>query len=89
MEHNGIVNFESCNNINQAGGNLGILWPLIEKMNRAIIIQNPDSKIYVFPNSIFYGNVTMHEKSLKLQKKYITAIGTYIYVQEKEFHTIL
>lgn len=58
------------------------------KMNRAIIIQNPDSKIYVFPNSIFYGMMTMDEKSLKPQKKYITAIGTYIYVQEKEFLTI-
>lgn len=59
------------------------------KMNRAIIIQNPDSKIYVFPNSIFYGNDDYARKEFETSKKYITAIGTYIYVQEKEFHTIL
>lgn len=50
------------------GGNLGILWPLIEKMNRAIIIQNPDSKIYVFPNSIFMEMMTMHEKEFETSK---------------------
>lgn len=70
------------------GGNLGILWPLIEKMNRAVITQNPDSKIYVFPNSIFMEMMTMDEKSLSFQRKYITTIRTYIYVQEKEFLTI-
>lgn len=51
------------------GGNLGILWPLIEKMNRAIIIQNPDSKIYVFPNSIFYGNDDYGRKEFETSKK--------------------
>lgn len=60
------------------GGNLGILWPLIEKMNRAIITQNPDSKIYVFPNSIFYGNDDYGRKEFELSKK--------IYNKHKNLH---
>lgn len=60
------------------GGNLGILWPLIEKMNRAVITQNPDSKIYVFPNSIFYGNDDYGRKEFELSKK--------IYNNHKNLH---
>lgn len=36
------------------GGNLGTLWPDIERMNRCIIEFNPDSNILILPNTIYY-----------------------------------
>ena len=72
------------------GGNLGILWPLIEKMNRAIITQNPDSKIYVFPNSIFYGNDDYGQKEFELSKKiYNNHKNLYLCAREKTSYDIM
>lgn len=36
------------------GGNLGTLWPDIERLNRKIIQANLDAKIVFMPNSIYY-----------------------------------
>lgn len=36
------------------GGNLGTLWPEIEEMYRSVIRANPDSRIIILPNSIYY-----------------------------------
>lgn len=38
------------------GGNLGMLWPEIEKMNRIIISTLTKSVIFILPNSIYYEN---------------------------------
>ena len=72
------------------GGNLGMLWPLIEKMNRAIIEQNPDSKIYVFPNSIFYGKDESGKKEFELSKKiYNRHKNLYLCAREKISYDIM
>lgn len=36
------------------GGNLGTLWMDVEDLQREIVINNPLSKIYFLPNTIFY-----------------------------------
>lgn len=51
------------------GGNLGSLWPSIEVMNRYVIEENPDSNIYIFPNSIFYGADENGQKEFEISKK--------------------
>lgn len=72
------------------GGNLGNLWPLIEKMNRAIIKQNPDSKIYVFPNSIFYGEDEYGRKEFEISKEiYNKHKNLYLCAREKISYDIM
>ena len=48
----------------------------------------PILKFMCFRIVFFMEMMTMDEKSLSFQRKYITTIRTYIYVQEKEFLTI-
>lgn len=47
------------------GGNLGSLWPDVEKMIRNIIIQNPLSPIIIMPSTVFYGNKEIDILDLK------------------------
>lgn len=47
------------------GGNLGTLWISIEKITRQIIVENPKSKIIIFPNTIYYEDSEFGRKELQ------------------------
>lgn len=47
------------------GGNLGTLWPAVEKLFRTIIKSAPKSKIICLPNTIYYESSPMGHKELK------------------------
>lgn len=46
------------------GGNLGTLWPVIERLFRGVILNNPDSNIICLPNTIYYEDSAAGRKSL-------------------------
>jgi exopolysaccharide biosynthesis predicted pyruvyltransferase EpsI len=56
------------------GGNIGTLWFDVEMMMRNIIEKNPDSKIVVLPNSVYYEDTnwgkTEFENSQKIYSKH-------------------
>lgn len=66
------------------GGNLGMLWPDIEKMNRRIIESNPDSTIFILPNSIYYEKSKQGIEELEKSKIiYNSHKSLYLYAREK------
>ena len=72
------------------GGNLGTLWPDIEKMNRCIIQRNLDSIILVLPNSIFYENTTEGQLQFGESKRiYNSHNNLYLYAREKLSYEVM
>lgn len=72
------------------GGNLGTLWPEIERMNRCIIKANPDSKIIILPNSIFYEDSDAGKKEFEKSKQiYNGHKDLTIYAREKFSYKIM
>lgn len=72
------------------GGNLGTLWPDIEKMNRQIILELQKSTICIMPNSIYYG--LNDQEQLELQKSqeiYNKHPRLYIYAREKKSYEMM
>lgn len=66
------------------GGNLGNLWPDIEKMNRMIIKNNPDSYICFLPNSICYSQDKKGEEEFKKTKSIFNKHkNLVVYAREK------
>lgn len=66
------------------GGNLGTLWPDIERMNRRIIESNPKSKIIILPNSIFYEDSDYGRREFEESKRiYNSHKSLTIYAREK------
>ncbi|MBE6649561.1 MAG: hypothetical protein E7614_08615 [Ruminococcaceae bacterium] len=66
------------------GGNLGTLWFDVEQIMRALILKNPKSPIFIFPNSIYYeGNEWGKEEFLNSQKIYNAHKNLHIYAREK------
>lgn len=66
------------------GGNLGNLWPDIERMNRIIVKSNPDSMICFFPNSICYSQDAAGEESFVTTKQiYNSHKNLYFYAREE------
>lgn len=61
------------------GGNLGTLWPKLEILNRQIISKNPNSYIFILPNSIYYDEEKEFEKSKKI---YNAHDKLYLYARE-------
>lgn len=55
------------------GGNLGTLWPKVERVFRAVITSNPDSKIICLPNTIFYEQSEAGEREMELSKRIYNA----------------
>ena len=51
------------------GGNLGDLWPEVEKMMQTIVVKNPKSPIIIFPNTIYYEMNSDGIKRLEESKK--------------------
>lgn len=47
------------------GGNLGELWPKLERLFRKVIIKNPDSKIICLPNTIYYDDTKKGNQELR------------------------
>lgn len=72
------------------GGNLGMLWPEIEKMNRWIISELKDSTICIMPNSIYY---TPGEDGKKEFRKSIEIYNRhprlYMYAREETSYGIM
>lgn len=70
------------------GGNLGDLWPEIEKMNRILIENLKDSSICFLPNSIYYGrnNELSFKDSVNI---YNNHSNLYLYAREKLSYKIM
>ena len=72
------------------GGNLGTLWPEIEKMNRWIISSAKKSVICIMPNSIYYES---DEKGIRELQKSIELYNShqrlYIYAREQISYEIM
>lgn len=51
------------------GGNLGTLWPKVEKLFREIIKSTPKSKIICLPNTIYYEPSSAGKKELQQSRK--------------------
>lgn len=65
------------------GGNIGTLWPDIEKMNRRIVIKNPHAVIVILPNTMFYGGTDLEQKEFEISKKiYNSHSQLYFYARE-------
>lgn len=58
LERHNLLNVMNGYNILiNGGGNLGTLWSKVEKLQREVIIANPDSGIFIFPNTIYYEQI--------------------------------
>lgn len=72
------------------GGNLGTLWPDIERMNRLIISTIDRSTICIMPNSIYYGEdddeKIEFQKSIKVYNQHPRL---YIYARELTSYKIM
>ncbi len=72
------------------GGNLGSLWTWIEDINRQIIINNPDSRIVILPNTIYYGESEEDLRYLEESKKiYNSHNALYIYAREENSYNFM
>lgn len=66
------------------GGNLGNLWPDIERMNRIIVQNNPDSMICFLPNSICYSEDSAGGEAFKTTKQIFNKHkNLYFYAREE------
>lgn len=57
------------------GGNLGTLWPKVERVFREIIRKNPRSSIICLPNTIFYEDSDYGKKELAESKRIYNSHG--------------
>lgn len=72
------------------GGNLGMLWPMVEKINRHIIQKNPDSHIFILPNSIYYNNDLDGKKDFEESIKiYNQHSKLFLYARERVSYDIM
>ena len=72
------------------GGNLGTLWPDIEKLNRQLIIQNPNAAIVFMPNSIHYHDNEYGRKEFEKSKTIYNAHKSlYLYARERLSYGIM
>lgn len=68
----------------QGGGYLGTLWPESEVVFREILKANPDSKIFLFPNTIYYESGPEGQESFEESKLcYNQHKNLYLYAREK------
>jgi len=73
-----------CPIVMQGGGYLGTLWPESEVVFREILKENPKSKIFLFPNTIFYEQTPEGQQSFAESKKlYGAHKNLYLYAREK------
>lgn len=72
------------------GGNLGTLWPDVEKLQREILRQNPRSKIAILPNTIFYEDSGWgREEFEKSRILYNGHRHLHLYAREKHSYEIM
>ena len=72
------------------GGNLGTLWPDIEKMNRWIISEIKKSTICILPNSIYYGSDEKGQNELlKSIAIYNSHQKLFLYAREKKSYELM
>lgn len=55
------------------GGNLGTLWPQVEKLFRRIIQKNPNASIICLPNTVYYEDSENGRRELERSKKIYNA----------------
>ncbi len=60
------------------GGNLGTLWPEVEKLFRKLIIKNPKASIICLPNTIFYEESEYGEKEKQKSQRIYNAHSNLI-----------
>ena len=66
------------------GGNLGTLWFDVEMQFRHLIKENPKSKIFCLPNTIYYERTGWGDAELKKSEEiYNSHMGLRIYAREK------
>lgn len=72
------------------GGNFGNLWPEIERMNRIIVQNNPNSMICFLPNSICYSEDAQGVQEMEISKKiYNNHNKLFIYAREELSYSIM
>ena len=65
------------------GGNLGTLWYDVEELTRNVIISNPNSRIYILPNTIFYESTEWGQAEFESSKRiYNQHKNLYLYARE-------
>lgn len=68
----------------QGGGNLGTLWFDVEQIFRAIIQKNPDSKIFCYPNTMYYEDSQWGREEFERSKViYRGHNQLYLYARER------
>lgn len=73
-----------CPILMQGGGYLGTLWPESEVVFREILKANPKSKIFLFPNTIYYEDTPQGRASFEESKTlYGNHKELYLYAREK------
>lgn len=71
LEHHGLLRLlDGSLILVNGGGNLGSLWPEIERLNRQLILRNSKARIMVLPNSIYYDNEGDFEVSRKIYNEH-------------------
>lgn len=72
------------------GGNMGTLWFDAEKTHRRIIQKNPKSKVFIFPNTLFYEDTdwgrSEFERSIQIYNRHK---GLFLYAREKHSYEIM
>ena len=72
------------------GGNLGTLWMDVEQIERAIMEQNPRSRIVILPNTIFYEDSDWGRKQFEESKKiYNRHKNLYLYARENTSFSVM
>lgn len=72
------------------GGNLGTLWMDVEQMERNVIEQNPRSKIFILPNTIYFEDSEWGKEELEKSKRiYNRHNNLYLYAREKESYLLM
>ena len=72
------------------GGNMGTLWYDAEQLHRLIIANNPNSAIFILPNTIFYEETTWGMKELHDSIRiYNRHPSLRIYAREQESYNLM
>lgn len=73
------------------GGNLGTLWPNVDALMQDIVVNNYESQIVMFPNTVFYGETVEDKLKLEASKmRYNSHPHLKMYAREKtSFHFMM
>lgn len=72
------------------GGNMGTLWFVVEQMTREIIVANPNSKIVMLPNTVFYEKSEWGQQEFERSKQIYNAHdGLFLFARERASYHVM